>query len=123
MSWNPTIEELSGYGPGIELVKVLSSYQLAEDGVIPKWYGVAYRTSSNHFIVCYPIPLNLIVRWGMDLIWWLKIPPLRAYLECQQIAWWEAGYDRGYQRGRFERQQRGFVLQTLAEMKEKVVSH
>ncbi len=38
--------------------------------IIPFPLGVAYRDFIRGVTVCYPIPLNLIVRWTLRVYWW-----------------------------------------------------
>ena len=39
---------------------------IEEGGLIPRGYGVAWRSNYGMKVVCYPIPINLIVRWFND---------------------------------------------------------
>jgi len=48
---------------------------------IPKWYGVAYLNDYCMTAICYPIPLNLIVRLWKDIIWSLKIGCFKSQRE------------------------------------------
>ena len=40
---------------------------IPEGGLIPKWYGVAWRAEYNLKVRCYPIPLNIIIRIARHL--------------------------------------------------------
>jgi len=39
---------------------------------VPKYYGVAYREFHKEIVVFMPIPLNIIVGFGRELIWKLR---------------------------------------------------
>ena len=55
----------------------------------PAWYGVAYFDYATNYAVCYPIPLNIVVRvyrivqyfllWLLGTAPWLKDPWKRTY--------------------------------------------
>ena len=47
---------------------------------IPRLYGLAYYDALSNKIVCYPIPLNIIIRIVMSL--WLRLKKPKA-------EWWE----------------------------------
>lgn len=55
--------------------------------VIPKFYGVAYPNPVCDSVICYPIPLNIMVRIAV-MIWW----QLRGgyLLEMEKRLWREA---------------------------------
>lgn len=50
----------------------------SEGGVIPKYYGLAYRSYIKDEIICYPMPLHFIVGWLHKLyhayVRYFKIP-------------------------------------------------
>jgi len=46
--------------------------------IIPKYYGIAYRCYLRQFHICYPIPINLIVRFWH--CWFY--PKFRGSLKC-----------------------------------------
>ena len=48
----------------------LTGLQVAQGEAAPWWYGVAYYSPYSDHVVCYPVPLNLLVRWCRN-IWWL----------------------------------------------------
>lgn len=44
---------------------------IREGDILPPWYyGIAYRDWVSDRAIFYPIPLNLIVRWTMILLYW-----------------------------------------------------
>lgn len=45
-----------------------------EAGIIPRYYGVAYRDFMRMGAVCYPVPLNRLVRMLRSVYFWLRIP-------------------------------------------------
>ncbi len=50
----------------------LNGIQIAEGEAAPWWYGVAYYSAYADYIVCYPVPINLVVRWSRDIWWGLR---------------------------------------------------
>lgn len=40
----------------------------------PWGYGLAYREFNMNVAVCYPVPLNLVIRWARNLFFWLACP-------------------------------------------------
>jgi hypothetical protein len=70
-----------------------------EGEMIPRLYGVAYRNPIGDYTVCYPVPLNWLVRYGRILWWKLAIPKDLDSLERRYLAmrraWYEAGYKDG----------------------------
>jgi hypothetical protein len=63
--------------------------------VIPRGYGVAYRAWDRDGAVCYPIPLNWLVRWARGAMIWLRFPERATRYEAAN----RAAYDRGYVAG------------------------
>lgn len=51
---------------------VITGLQLAQGEMIPRWYGIAYYSPYSDHAICYPIPVNLIVRWLRNLLWAMK---------------------------------------------------
>ena|SRR2546422_4242344 len=66
--------------------------RIPEGGLIPKWYGRAYWAFDSMFAVCYPVPLNLFVRFGRHL--WYLLKAARGHIADERI------YQFGYARGR-----------------------
>jgi len=56
--------------------KAIIAYELAQGQEIPHLYGLAYRDYLRGIGVCYPIPLNLLVRF-VSRVWW----------KCKQGLW------------------------------------
>ena len=50
---------------------------------IPFGYGVAWRDFAWCGSICYPVPINLLMRWLRDLWFLTRLP-----YECNQ-KWWE----------------------------------
>lgn len=44
---------------------------IEEGSLIPKGYGVAWKSNYGMQITCFPIPLNIIVRAYLDFYYWL----------------------------------------------------
>lgn len=63
---------------------------------VPDFYGIGYHDYAMNITYCYPIPLNVLVRWREKIRWWIKIGmPLVA----------KKAYVKGYADGvQFERQ-------------------
>ncbi len=45
--------------------------EIEEGGLIPKGYGVAWRVNYGMKVICYPIPINLLIRLGLDIYYTL----------------------------------------------------
>ena len=50
----------------------VTGLKLAQGYQMPFWYGAAYYSPYSDHLICYPIPLNLVVRWARALWWALK---------------------------------------------------
>ena len=50
----------------------ITGIQIAEGYVIPWWCGIAYYSPCSDHSICYPIPINLIVRFGRSAWWAMK---------------------------------------------------
>lgn len=70
--------------------------------LIPKWHGLAYQRRDKPVCVCYPMPVNLIVRWSRKFWWLMK----RNKPDALSGAY-SAGHRDGFQDGkRFAQSQR-----------------
>lgn len=67
---------------------------------IPRFYGVAYRSFTFRGSVCYPIPLNYLVRWYIDIVTRLKCPPIERWFADEIQAAYARGYESGKRAGR-----------------------
>jgi hypothetical protein len=61
---------------------------------VPRGYGIAYRDFLMDAVVCYPVPLNWLVRWGRDLARRLKVPTATKW-EGMLVAAYQKGFERG----------------------------
>ena len=59
--------------------------EVGEGGLIPKWYGVAYRCPNKLAYVCYPIPLNFLIALLIKIKWFLKVPV--ALVSNKRVVW------------------------------------
>lgn len=66
-----------------------------EGNNLPTGYGVAYRSLNYYGAICYPVPLNLLIRHVRSLWLWMKFPPIGWIDQIEQGA-----YNHGYQEGR-----------------------
>ena len=71
--------------------RILTGLQVVEGERLPSWYGFAYRNYCADHAICFPIPINLIVRWSRDFKWLLKRHKADAL---------EDAYIRGFLEGR-----------------------
>jgi len=62
---------------------------------LPRGYGVAYRSVTKHGAICYPIPLNLVVRWLYGVWLWLRFPVGTTWYEEIEIRAYERGREAG----------------------------
>lgn len=77
---------------------VITPTYIAEGGVIPFGYGVAWRDWRTDNWLCLPLGINLVAAWVRRAYHWLKIQPARnpSYLD---VAFEEGRrYEREYQR-------------------------
>ncbi len=63
--------------------------------VVPWWLGLAYWRWDREEAVCYPIPVNLIVRWARNGYFWLKATHRPDWIRQQT----QDRYDRGFHNG------------------------
>ena len=77
--------------------KILPDILAAQGEMLPKWYGVAFYDYMQRTAICYPIPLNLIVRF-IDNIWWRIKQPHISDREADLMA----AYSKGRMDGRNE---------------------
>ena len=64
----------------------------------PRGYGIAYRNIFSATLVCYPVPLNLLVRWWHRLYRRLAKPTSDS-LECQEQSALSESFQRGFLQG------------------------
>lgn len=58
--------------------------EIRELEVVPKGFGMAYRSYDRRMVVCYPIPLNLLIRWSRDWYFRCALPRNEIYIERLQ---------------------------------------
>jgi len=58
----------------------------------PRFYGLAYNDPCRRVSVCYPIPLNVIVRIWRNVVWAFK----RGLVKDEMSEDWYRGYGKGY---------------------------
>ena len=58
---------------------------IPEGGRIPKGYGVAWRANFGMKVICYPIILNVIIRWFVDVYWRIVYGWFEAKYETKLI--------------------------------------
>lgn len=61
-------------------LKLKLKLKLAEATPIPKFFGIAYIDIVRFEAVCYLMPLNVIVKWGVSIYEYLRYP---------KQSWWE----------------------------------
>lgn len=42
--------------------------------MLPKGYGISYRHPNAILLVCYPVPMNWVVRWAREVWRRLRMP-------------------------------------------------
>jgi len=55
---------------------------------MPKFYGIAYYNHAACYAICYPIPINILVRFWREKIW-LRI----------KYGFFKSGFDKAYRQG------------------------
>lgn len=63
--------------------------------VLPPWYGIAYRLHNSMKVVCYPVPLHLIVGWTR-WAWW-TLAGMYSLSDVEE--WNERAFEKGRQQG------------------------
>jgi hypothetical protein len=69
-----------------------------EGGYFPRGYGLAYRDCNRQGAICYPVPLNLLVRYWRDFWFWLQCANGvdSSYRERIELQAWQSGYRCGH---------------------------
>jgi hypothetical protein len=51
--------------------------RIGEAECFPRYYGLAYRyaDASGWYLICYPMPLNLLMRLLWHIFVWVRCPP------------------------------------------------
>ena len=81
------------------IAKVYTYRELVQPSpVLPKLYGIAYEDMWRGVVVAYPMPLNVFVRWGRLLYFYLKSPP-QTKIEKREQDIYERAYADGLRRG------------------------
>lgn len=78
--------------------RIITDRAIFEGETMPPFYGIAYRDIAMRQAICYPIPLNWLVRWGRELYF-----ALRGASGCTlinpQMSGLEKMLDEAYRRG------------------------
>lgn len=73
--------------------------QVGEAEAVPRFYGLAYREFDRLIWVCYPIPLNLIVR-AIFWVYWKLVAGIKPLaIEKLVSSKQQEGYSKGYSQG------------------------
>ena len=80
-------------------MKIYMTRVFNEGDRIPWWLGLAYWEWGMNVAVCFPIPLNLIVRWARDGYFWIKATRHPGWLDNQRAEAYNAGFGRGVAAG------------------------
>ena len=70
--------------------RTLLRREVAAGIMLPRFYGIAYIDIMRNLRVCYPIPLNLLVRWARNAWWRFGAAGSDAAADV-----WEDGYRQG----------------------------
>ncbi len=68
---------------------------VTELGIIPRFYGVAWRDFTFVGSVCYPIPLNIIIRVLHGYWYKLKVPWFKCPQENREAGAYAKGREDG----------------------------
>lgn len=90
------------------LIKELSEAALYSASKLPWGYGVVRKDWHRRYVILAPIPLNLLMRWAEDLVWWVTCAGFRGGHQRDMERMWELGREEGrkqaseleYDRGR-----------------------
>jgi hypothetical protein len=47
--------------------------RIAENEIIPAWYGVAWHSDYERVKICMPMPANMIAAAIYRIYWWLRL--------------------------------------------------
>lgn len=85
---------------------------IPEGGYFPRGYGVAWRLVERDEIVCLPLGLNVLARWGRAVVYWLEYADPLSWERDLTLArhlgiaegrkYADRSYASGYAVGRFE---------------------
>lgn len=79
-------------------MKIRKEVLCSKGFAIPRFYGLAWSNDLGMIMVCYPIPLNLIMRWLNVLFIKIKFPH-SGVLEKFINKTYNDAFDLGYSRG------------------------
>jgi hypothetical protein len=96
--------EIAGGGGEVVIKKIITRKAIMEGEKIPTFYGVAYRDFAMMQAVCYPIPLNWVVRWGRELYFRLSNPETNGLEDAIHKAYGR-GFDNGVASARYDIEQ------------------
>lgn len=71
-----------------------------EDEQIPIHYGLAWYCMDRYAMVCYPVPLNIVLRLLRTI--WIKLTYpdwVRDLVFDMRNKGWQTGYNNGYTKG------------------------
>ena len=74
---------------------------IEEGGIVPRWYGIAWRDWHSYRSAILPIPLNVLAAWGRHL-WYVvrfKLLPRSDVLLAAKREGWMEGYEQGCAQG------------------------
>jgi len=82
-----------------EFMHTQMQYHKKENEVIPWGYGPAWRDFNRQVIICYPLGLHWIMRWGRDLRHWVMGAGFPGYTDRITQVRFQQGFNRGFDSG------------------------
>lgn len=88
--------------------------EVREMEIVPRGYGIVRPNYATRSVLVAPIPLNLLMRWTEDFMWWLACAGVRGGHHRELERMWRLGCDEGrkhasaleYDRGRLAERER-----------------
>lgn len=72
--------------------------EIEHNQIRPFGYGFAYHLDYKNIAVCYPIPLNWLIGWFMEITWYLARGPI-SMIHHEQSAMRQRAFREGYCEG------------------------
>ena len=66
--------------------------EIGEGELLPKGYGLAYRCDWSYISICYPIPLNIIVRLYREIYYIVEKGLFKSRYEKDVEKWFSFGF-------------------------------
>lgn len=79
-----------------KLITKSMAMDIGEAEMIPRWYGIAYRDFDRDTKVAYPIIIHWIVRYGRDLLYWIRWVGYPSFRQEVEHKYFRLGLEAGW---------------------------